>query len=121
MKLAASLPVRDPKSLAQLEAQIGEAASCREFASDFLHLWSGRYARVATAAGVGRDEDLLDALSSVQGSALMLGLARLSKLCDVMIWHVADSNREAVLDLLPVLARCGQASLENLSDTYLIR
>jgi hypothetical protein len=120
-KNAASLPIRDPERLACLEDQFSDVSLCREFASNFLHLWAGRYARIDIATRHGKDEDLLDAVSRIQGAALMLGLARLAKLCDVMIWHVADRNRGAVLDMLPIVARCGHASMRNLSDTYLSR
>lgn len=114
-------PILDLAEFQILEDQLDNPLIARTFAGDFAKLWVRRYEILAAAVGRGDAPAALDAILSLRTSSTMLGGVRLAQLAGRLEEHLRYGDLRDVQPLLNAIADCGQRTVEELKDSYVLR
>lgn len=109
-----NLPLVDREVLLDLERQLDDPSVARNFAEDFIDLWSERHTRLA-AAVAGRDQAAsLDVVRSIKITSTMVGAARLARFASNVEDAIRQLDMAAAAAALSEFETCGLQTVEEL-------
>ncbi|WP_234754150.1 Hpt domain-containing protein [Arthrobacter ramosus] len=117
----AEYPILDLAEFQFLEDQLDNPLIARIFAGDFAKLWWTRYGILAGAVGRGDVPGALDAILSLRTSSTMVGGVRLALLAARLEERIRYGDLPAAQPLLEAIADCGQRTVQELRDSYVLR
>ncbi|MEV7606258.1 Hpt domain-containing protein [Paenarthrobacter sp. NPDC089322] len=114
-------PILDLAEFQFLEDQVDNPLTARTFAGDFAKLWSVRLGILEAAVEGGDSTAALDAILSLRTSSTMVGGVRLAILAEQLEEYIRNGDMGEVQPLLADVAECGDRTVQELMDSYVLR
>ena len=102
------------RALHDLSDQMGPT-TCREFVTNYIAMWDGRYQRLAGAVSDGDLPAAMDVVLSIKISSHMAGGERLATLAATAQELVRNYDLPGLTDLLAAISTCGAETMLELA------